>query len=50
MNEIMDENEENEEINPIHFIFHPSFNLAKSNKKKLYTSCHLRKWIVNEGE
>jgi hypothetical protein len=36
--------------NPTNFIFHPSFNLAKSNKKKLSTSCHLRKWIINEGE
>ncbi len=31
MNKIMDENEENEEKYPTNFIFHPSFNLTKSN-------------------
>jgi hypothetical protein len=50
MNEIMEKNEDNEEKYPTNFIFHPSFNLVKSNKKTIYISCHLRKWIVNEGE
>jgi hypothetical protein len=48
MNEIMDENEDNEEKIPlISFFIHLS-TLQNLTKKKLYTSCHLRIWIVNE--